>query len=177
MGVKESVIVHKYAYNFVEDIAYRDDIWQIYDEIFQIVSIIRETKLNRILNSSTVSREDKEGFVRNLRRSEYRFVNDLIENILQDRNAALLLATLEDILLKISKSKNEFDMEVTTFQSLSAVQKQRLTAIVEERFAVKVRNVIEEIDRDLLGGFIVTINHRVIDTSVRTQLGDIRKKL
>lgn len=177
MGVKESVIVHRYAYNFVEDIAYRDDIWQIYDEIFQIVSIIRETKLNRILNSPTVPREDKEGFVRNLRRSEYRFVNDLIENILQDRNSALLLATLEDVLLKISKSKNEFDMEVTAFQPLSAVQKQRLTAIVEERFAVKVRNVIEEIDRDLLGGFIVTINHRVIDTSVRTQLGDIRKKL
>lgn len=177
MGVKEATIVHKYAYQFVENIAYRDDIWSIYDEIHRIASIIDETKLNRILSSPTVSNEDKTVFVRNLRQSEYRFINDLIETIIQDENFDLLLSTLEDILLKISKSKNEYDMVLTSFQPLTEEQKERLTAIVEERFSVKVHHIIEEIDKELLGGFIVNVNHRVIDTSVRAQLGDIRKKL
>ena len=177
MGVKEATIVHQYAYQFVEDIAYREDIWAIYDEVQRMIVIIEETKLNRILSSPTVSSEDKAGFVRNLRQSSYRFINDLIETLIQDENYDLLLPTLEDILLKISKSKNEYDMVVTSFQALTEEQKQRLTAIVEERFSVKVHNVIEEIDKELLGGFIVNVNHRVIDTSVRAQLGDIRKKL
>lgn len=34
-------------------------------------------------------------------------INDLIETLIQDENYDLLLPTLEDILLKISKSKNE----------------------------------------------------------------------
>ena len=117
MGVKEATIVHQYAYQFVENIAYRDDIWAIYDEIQRMVSIINETKLNRILSSPTVSSEDKAGFVRNLRQSSYRFINDLIETLIQDENYDLLLPTLEDILLKISKSKNEYDKVVTSFQA------------------------------------------------------------
>ena len=177
MGVKEATIVHQYAYQFVENIAYRDDIWSIYDEVRRMIAIIEETKLNRILSSPTVSNEDKADFVRKLRQSEYRFVNDLIESLIQDEHFDLLLPTLEDILLKISKSKNEYDMVLTSFQPLTEEQKQRLTAIVEERFSVKVHQIIEEIDKELLGGFIVNVNHRVIDTSVRAQLGDIRKKL
>ena len=177
MGVKEATIVHQYAYQFVENIAYRDDIWSIYDEVHRMIAIIEETKLNRILSSPTVSNEDKADFVRKLRQSEYRFVNDLIESLIQDEHFDLLLPTLEDILLKISKSKNEYDMVLTSFQPLTEEQKQRLTAIVEERFSVKVHQIIEEIDKELLGGFIVNVNHRVIDTSVRAQLGDIRKKL
>lgn len=177
MGVKEATIVHQYAYQFVENIAYREDIWSIYDEVRRMIAIIEETKLNRILSSPTVSNEDKADFVRKLRQSEYRFVNDLIESLIQDEHFDLLLPTLEDILLKISKSKNEYDMVLTSFQPLTEEQKQRLRAIVEERFSVKVHQIIEEIDKELLGGFIVNVNHRVIDTSVRAQLGDIRKKL
>ena len=177
MGVKEATIVHQYAYQFVENIAYREDIWSIYDEVRRMIAIIEETKLNRTLSSPTVSNEDKADFVRKLRQSEYRFVNDLIESLIQDEHFDLLLPTLEDILLKISKSKNEYDMVLTSFQPLTEEQKQRLTAIVEERFSVKVHQIIEEIDKELLGGFIVNVNHRVIDTSVRAQLGDIRKKL
>ena len=177
MGVKEATIVHQYAYQFVEDIAYRGDIWAIYDEVRRMIAIIEETKLNRILSTPTVSNEDKADFARKLRQSEYRFINDLIESLIQDEHFDLLLPTLEDILLKISKSKNEYDMVLTSFQPLTEEQKQRLRAIVEERFSVKVHQIIEEIDKELLGGFIVNVNHRVIDTSVRAQLGDIRKKL
>ena len=177
MGVKEATIVHQYAYQFVEDIASREDIWAIYDEVRRMIAIIEETKLNRILSTPTVSNEDKADFARKLRQSEYRFINDLIENLIQDEHFDLLLPTLEDILLKISKSKNEYDMVLTSFQPLTEEQKQRLRAIVEERFSVKVHQIIEEIDKELLGGFIVNVNHRVIDTSVRAQLGDIRKKL
>lgn len=42
---------------------------------------------------------------------------------------------------------------------------------------MRVRNIVEEQDASLLGGFVLTINHKVIDASVRTQLKDVRKTI
>ncbi|MHC5924190.1 F0F1 ATP synthase subunit delta, partial [Streptococcus pyogenes] len=78
---------------------------------------------------------------------------DLIERLIEDENYDLVLPTLEDVLLKISKSQNEYDMVVTSFQALTEQQKERITAIAQERFSVKIHNVIEEIDKEILGGF------------------------
>lgn len=177
MGKREVVLVQKYAQSFVERVENRDDIWDVCDDIQRLLDIIHETKLDGILNSSTVSPEEKEGFVRTLRQSRYRFVNELIELILEEEQADLLSAILEEILLRISKQKNEFDATVASVYPLTEEQKERIRVLVENRFRVRVRNIIEEIDKELLGGFVVTVNHRVIDTSVRAQLKDIRSKL
>lgn len=177
MGKREVVLVQKYAQSFVDRVENRDDIWDVCDDIQRLLDIIHETKLDGILNSSTVSSEEKEGFVRTLRQSRYRFVNELIELILEEEQADLLSAILEEILLRISKQKNEFDATVASVYPLTAEQKERIRVLVENRFRVRVRNIIEEIDKELLGGFVVTVNHRVIDTSVRAQLKDIRSKL
>lgn len=177
MGKREVVLVQKYAQSFVDRVENRDDIWDVCDDIQRLLDIIHETKLDGILNSSTVSSEEKEGFVRTLRQSRYRFVNELIELILEEEQADLLSVILEEILLRISKQKNEFDATVASVYPLTAEQKERIRVLVENRFRVRVRNIIEEIDKELLGGFVVTVNHRVIDTSVRAQLKDIRSKL
>lgn len=41
---KEATVVHQYAYQFVENIAYREDIWAIYDEVQRMIVIIEESK-------------------------------------------------------------------------------------------------------------------------------------
>lgn len=177
MGVREDAIVQKYAHSFVDRIADREDVWHIYDEVHRFLDITKETELNHVLLSSTVSVQDKENFIRTMRQSEYRIINDMIENMIEDGHSALLTDVFEEILSGISKQKNEFDAVITSVYPLSDEQKERLCALVEGRFALKVRNVIEEIDKELLGGFVITVNHRVIDASVRTQLKDIRKRL
>ncbi|MGT2911931.1 F0F1 ATP synthase subunit delta [Streptococcus cameli] len=177
MNIRESALAHKYARNFVEVISEREDIWHIFDELQSYVQIINETGLNRMLHDATVSNTDKEAFIRTLRHSSYRAVNDLIESVIQGGEYSLLREVLQVSMKLISKQKNEFDAYVSTFQALTKEQKRRIHALAESRFDVRIRQVIEEIDKELLGGFIVTVNHRVIDASVRTQLNDIRKKL
>lgn len=177
MAAREDAFVQKTAQTFVEQVYDRDDIWHIYDEVEHILQIMKETRLARILNSSTVSLDDKEEFLRTLRQSEYRFVNDLVEVVIHNGHANLLKEILETILYKISKHENAFDAVVTVIQPLTEEQKKRISALTEKRFDIKVRNVVENIDKDIIGGFIVNINHHVIDASVRTQLKDIRKKL
>lgn len=177
MNARENAIVQKYALSFVEKVSDHAEIWDMYDQISELISIIHDSKLNRLLLSATVSREEKAEFVRTIRQSSFWQINDLIEDIIRDGHADLLLETLERVRLQISKFKNEFEAHVVSVYPLTEVQKERLRQVVEERFALRVHNISEELDPTLLGGFIVTVNHKVIDASVRTQLKDVRKKL
>lgn len=177
MNARENAIVQKYALSFVEKVSDHAEIWDMYDQISDLISIIHESKLNRLLLSATVSREEKAEFVRTVRQSRFWQINDLIEDVIRDGRADLLLETLERVRLQISKFKNEFEAHVVSVYPLTEAQKERLRHLVEERFSLRVRNITEELDQSLLGGFIVTVNHKVIDASVRTQLKDVRKKL
>lgn len=177
MNARENALVQKYALSFVEKVSDNSEIWDMYDQISELITIIHDSKLNRLLLSATVSKEEKAAFVRTVRQSSYWQINDLIEEVIRDGHPDLLLDTLERAQLQISKLKNEFDAHVVSVFPLTEEQKDRLRRLVEERFGLRVRNIVEEQDAELLGGFVVTINHKVIDASVRTQLKDVRKKL
>ncbi|HFH9945667.1 TPA: F0F1 ATP synthase subunit delta [Streptococcus suis] len=177
MNARENALVQKYALSFVEKVSDHAEIWEMHDQLSELITIIHDSKLNRLLLSATVSREEKAAFVRTVRQSSFWQINDLIEDIIRDGHADLLLETLERVRLQISKFKNEFEAHVVSVYPLTEAQKDRLRQLVEERFSLRVRNIIEELDPSLLGGFIVTVNHKVIDASVRTQLKDVRKKL
>lgn len=177
MNLKERSLVRDYARSFVELVIDREEIWEIYDELVRLVEVIRHSKINALLQSATVPYADKERFVRTLRQSSHRQINNLVEDILRDGHAGLILEVLKEALYQISSGKNEFDATITSVYPLTQEQKARLCQMVEKRFHLKVRNVIEEMDKDILGGFIITVNHRVIDASVRAQLRDIRSKL
>ncbi|HEL2110458.1 TPA: F0F1 ATP synthase subunit delta [Streptococcus suis] len=177
MNARENALVQKYALSFVEKVSDHAEIWEMYDQLSELITIIHDSKLNRLLLSATVSREEKAAFVRTVRQSSFWQINDLIEDIIRDGHADLLLETLERVRLQISKFKNEFEAHVVSVYPLTEAQKDRLRQLVEKRFSLRVRTIIEELDQSLLGGFIVTVNHKVIDASVRTQLTDVRKKL
>ncbi|HFU4204979.1 TPA: F0F1 ATP synthase subunit delta [Streptococcus suis] len=177
MNARENALVQKYALSFVEKVSDHAEIWEMYDQLSELITIIHDSKLNRLLLSATVSREEKAAFVRTVRQSSFWQINDLIEDIIRDGHADLLLETLERVRLQISKFKNEFEAHVVSVYPLTEAQKDRLRQLVEKRFSLRVRTIIEELDQSLLGGFIVTVNHKVIDASVWTQLKDVRKKL
>lgn len=177
MNAKENALVQNYAQSFVNKVNDREDVWAIFDEVARIISIIKENDLDNLLASETISTEKKDEFVRTIRQSQYRIVNDLIESVLLEGNVSLLSAILEDILRRISQNKNEFDARIASVYPLSDAQKEKICSLVEKRFDLKVRNVVEELDKSLLGGFVVSVNHRIIDASVRTQLREIKSKL
>lgn len=177
MNTKETLLVQKYANSFVEQVSDLETVWDIYQEIEVLISIIQTSRLNRILQDATVSEEEKANFVHTIRQSRYPDVNALVSMIIEDGKTKYLLDILREVLQKISKLQNEYEAVLTSVYPLSALQKERLKDIVEKKFHLKVRTFIEKIDASLLGGFTVSVNHRVIDASVRSQLEEMKNKL
>ncbi|MCB4986823.1 F0F1 ATP synthase subunit delta, partial [Streptococcus mutans] len=46
-----------------------------------------------------------------------------------------------------------------------------------KKFALTKRNLIEKIDDEIIGGFIIKANNKVIDTSIRSQLQELKMNL
>ncbi|MFS9195398.1 F0F1 ATP synthase subunit delta, partial [Streptococcus sp. OMI750] len=60
---------------------------------------------------------------------------------------------------------------------LSEGQKARLLAIVSQKFEINTRRLVEKIDEELIGGFVIKAKNKVVDTSIRGQLQTFKTNL
>ena len=63
MNARENALVQKYALSFVEKSVTVQKFGTCMIRFFELITIIHDSKLNRLLLSATVSREEKAAFV------------------------------------------------------------------------------------------------------------------
>lgn len=63
---------------------------------------------------------------------------------------------------------------ITTATSLDAATKSKVIDIVKKSATGEVE-LIEKIDKSLIGGFVLTVNDKQVDTSIKRKLNDLRK--
>ncbi len=83
------------------------------------------------------------------------------------------LFALEDVIRAyrtlVSEHRGEVEAEVTSAAPLSDSQRKALEAALKEAIGSTV-TVTTEVDPDLLGGMVVRVGSRMIDSSLRTKL-------
>jgi F-type H+-transporting ATPase subunit delta len=84
-----------------------------------------------------------------------------------------LLAVLRD---RISGARGEVSAEVTSAQPLTAEQLARLSETLSASAGKSVR-LQTRVDPSLIGGLVVQIGSRMIDTSIRAQLGQLQNMM
>jgi ATP synthase F1 delta subunit len=98
------------------------------------------------------------------------FIN-LVRSGLYDNNK--IIRVQKDFVI----ATNQHDIVVTTAVALTDEQKERILALVAEKFGVKAGKLVENIDESILGGFVINVNNKVIDTSIRRQLQEFKMNL
>lgn len=177
MDLKQQVKATRYAQELVTAASQAGHLQPTFDALSQMIAVFQETQLDAVLSSDHFEQAEKKRLVRQLGATNGHEIQDLLEALIQKDELVLLLPTLQSALTKISQVTKVFDIEVTTAQPLTSQQKETLCQLVEKRFGISAHDVIETVDASLIGGFIVTVNHHVIDASIRTQLQELRKKV
>lgn len=177
MDLKQQVKATRYAQSLVTAASQAGRLQIVFDDLSQLIAIIQETQLDAVLSSERFSQNEKIELVRQLGRSRTLELTALLDELIQENDLPILLGTLDSAVTKISQMTRVFDVEVTTAHPLTDMQKQQVRQVVEKRFDITTHDIIETVDASLLGGFIITVNHHVIDASVRTQLQELRKKV
>ena len=99
----------------------------------------------------------------------------IFEIITQKNREAILPLIAEDYLAQYELYKGIQKAYITTATPLTAAQKADFAKIVTDATGKKVE-VIEKIDERIIGGYILKVNDRQIDTSVKTKLNDLKMK-
>lgn len=87
------------------------------------------------------------------------------------------LTAIEDAFQKRSEEHRGLrKAELITATALDAAAEKKLTAILEKKLSAQVR-LVSKIDPNLIGGFILKLDERVVDASYKTKLKEIKQRL
>ena len=105
------------------------------------------------------------------------YMNNFLEVISLNDRANILYDVLKLVLELFDQEDNTYDVTVISASPLSEEQKARLLAIVSQKFEIKTRRLVEKIDEDRIGGFVIKAKNKVVDTSIRSQLQTFKTNL
>jgi len=87
----------------------------------------------------------------------------------RNRRLFALDAIADAFLGELARRRGQMTVDVTSAQPLTSEQAERLTEKLNQTLAAKVR-INAKVDPSLLGGLVVKIGSKLIDSSIRTKL-------
>ena len=175
MDKKQAMKIEKYFSPFVQLQLEKSHKQELFEKISQIKAVCEETNLADFLSNIAVPDEEKEKAVRLFQNSESTLLDNLIEVVVLNHREDLFVAIIAESLVELEKATNEFEVEIKSVSGISDAQKQRLIPLIENKFSIKVRSIKEVQDADLIGGFIISANHKTIDASIKGQLQTMKE--
>ncbi|MCC7049352.1 MAG: F0F1 ATP synthase subunit delta [Alphaproteobacteria bacterium] len=89
--------------------------------------------------------------------------------VAQNRRLFALPATIKAFLTTLARRRGEIAAEVTSAQAMSPAQADAVTAALRQAMGGKV-SVETRVDPSLLGGMVVRVGSRMVDSSLKTKL-------
>ena len=177
MDRKSQVLVHKYAHAFVDLLIEKNQVEPAFDSVDALLKVLKETNLEQVLGSNAYSDDEKAKLLSNLKEEGADILNNFLDLLVKNGREAYLPAILVEVERELSRRTNRFVLEVSSPILLNEEQKQKMSRLAQAKFGIEVRSLKEVVDPDLLGGFIISANNRVLDTSLRSQLHALRNSM
>lgn len=92
------------------------------------------------------------------------------------RRLFALAGMIEAFLRELAKRRGELTVHVSSAKALTEAQSAALTEALKKTVGQKI-NIEAKVEPDLIGGLVVRVGSRMVDTSIRTQLQKLRRAL
>ncbi len=170
------VIAERYATALFELAEGGDVLDQVAGDLKTLKAMIRESAdLRRLLGSPVLSRADQGKAVAALVQAAG--MSQLTANFLglvaKNRRLFSVGGMIEAYLGRLAKRRGEMAASVSTAVPLSPAQLEALTTSLKTAFGGNVA-VTVAVDPELLGGLVVKVGSRMVDSSLKTQLQHLK---
>ena len=171
-----SIIANRYATALFELADDQSRLDEVAADLTRLVSSIDESQdLQRLVRSPILNRKDQGKAMTSV--LEAMEVGELTKNfvglIAQNRRLFALTDMVKGFLDELARRRGEVSAEVTAARSLSESQVAALQESLQRSLGGKV-SISHEVDPTLIGGMVVKVGSRMVDTSLRTQLNKIQ---
>jgi F-type H+-transporting ATPase subunit delta len=146
------------------------------DDLTALTAMLDESDdLRRLVRSPVVSRDDQAKAIQVV--AEKAAFNDLTRKFLglvaANRRLAALTGMIKAFQAQLADKRGETVAEVTSAQALNDSQVQAITEALRQATGTEVA-VDAKVDPGLLGGLVVRVGSRMVDSSLSTKLSQLR---
>ena len=132
-------------------------------------------ELNQLISSPVYNRLDQENAI--LAVSDRMGLSDLMKSSLgllaMKRRLNILPTLIEEVKAYIAEDKGEVTVNVTSASTWSDTQTKDLTKSLEKNIGKEIK-IEAIIDESLIGGLIVKVGSKMIDSSIRSKLANLQ---
>lgn len=152
---------------------------QFLEEVMAAKAMLEEhPELSDLMNHPKILKEEKEEVIKNVFQGHFcEEITGFFLLILQKDRYSEIHSILEYFIAKMKEHKGIGTAFVTTAVSLKENQKKQ----IEEKLLATTKyqkiEIMYQEDKGLIGGMIIRIGDRVVDSSIRTKLDRITKEL
>lgn len=151
----------------------------LYEEAQALVTVLQENEeLLRILKHPQIEKEEKKKIVETIFKD--RISKDMLGlfAVLVDKDhSGSLIEVLCYFIRQVKKEKNIGVAGVTSAVALTETQKAAIEKRLLDTTDFQSMEIAYEVDASLLGGLVIRIDDRVVDSSIRTKLETMSKTL
>ncbi|KXT75770.1 F0F1 ATP synthase subunit delta [Streptococcus sp. DD12] len=177
MDKKKEALLAQYAKSLVEVAIDHNQTQTIHDEIEALLAVMAETDLATYLRQANITKEQASKLLGFLAEPCSTELQRFLTIIGQNNREADLEAILEASLALLAQETGHYPVLVKTATPLREDQKEKLLSLAKSRFGIASGDLVESVDKTLIGGFVINAKNQVIDTSIRSQLQDLKTKL
>ena len=166
------IVAKKYARAFAKTVGVEDAVSKSFLGAFVAIEQIFAFKESRdVLNSLVMPNSLKQELLTYAldQGKAPQSLRSFVEMVVNARRVFLLLEIIDSYLALVDEANNRLKAKVVCFSALSVSQKERLQQQLESLFKKKV-NLEVAVDTSLLGGFTVSVQHKLIDCSLKFRL-------
>ena len=172
--MQNTIIARTFAEAFYDIICGSEDKQDLLDQLSFLVKCISEQNdFSAFLATPKISRVVKKEFIEKVFRGK---LHDSLVNFLQVLTGKGHLYALCDIYREIESLQelegSKVKVLVTTATPLSADAKSKITKSLQDKFSADIV-LVEQVDANILGGFIVRVEDTLIDGSIKNHLKKI----
>lgn len=152
---------------------------ELYDEVKVLINVLKENdELIKLLNHPRINKDEKKQIVRNTFDGKVSSeLTGLITMVVDKDHISDIVGILEYFLKLVKKEKNIGVVSVTSAVTLSDVQKANIEKRLIETTSYTSLETEYKVDESLIGGLVIRIEDRVVDSSIKSKLDKMSKML
>lgn len=172
-------IAQRYAKSLLDLAEERGKIEPVTEDVRMLHDVLKESReLRRLLESPIVKMEAKRKVLEAILKGRVQEETLAFINILASKRREFYLAEiLQAFLDQYNEKKGITKATLTTSIPANAAFKTEVIKLLKQKFGKDNVELETQVDESLIGGFVLQFDDKLYDSSVRSQLGNVRKEL
>ncbi len=172
-------VINRYATALFNDAVEAGVLEKVYKDSMTILSVLEDNReLNTLLKNPTIQSLKKLVVLKKIFASG---LNDItfsyIEMVARHKRESLIKGIFQQFNNLYKEENGILDAEVISAAELDSKTLDTISVFLKEKTGAKVIELVNSVDENLIGGFMLKFQNKILDTSILSQLNDMKKLL